>query len=106
MTIEEFNGIELKIASIITAERVPNSEKLVKIKLSLGESERRVIAGIGKKYTPEELVGKQIVIVANLDPRTIMGEESQGMLLAAHDAEGAPVLLVPEKQVPSGSTIG
>jgi len=66
---------------------------------------RQLVAGIGKKYQPEELIGKQIVIVANLEPRKLMGEESQGMLLAAHDEEGSPILLMPDKTSPSGSKI-
>jgi methionyl-tRNA synthetase len=66
---------------------------------------RQIVAGIGKKYAPEELVGKQIAFVANLEPRQLMGLESNGMILAAHDAEGLPVILSPMTEVPSGSEI-
>lgn len=72
--------------------------------VSLGEEERQIVAGIGKAYTPENLIGKQIIIVANLEPRQLMGLESQGMLLAA-DSESGPVLLTPDKAVSAGSKI-
>lgn len=97
---DDFKKVELKVATILSAERVEGSEKLLKLQVDAGEP-RQVIAGIGTKYAPENLVGRQIVIVANLEPRMLMGLESQGMLLAA---EG-PVLLKPDFDVPSGSSI-
>jgi len=105
ISIEDFKKAELKIARILSAERVEGSEKLIKLRVSLGEEERQLVAGIGKAYEPEALIGKEIVIVANLEPRTLMGEESQGMLLAALEEDGAPVLLVPDKEVAPGSSI-
>jgi len=118
MTIEEFQKVELRIAKILSAERVEGSEKLLKLKVTLGDSERQVLAGIGKAYEPDHLIGKEIVIVANLDPRefkikgsdpsTGSGQvvlESQGMLLAAQDEEGRPVILSPEREVPPGGGI-
>jgi methionyl-tRNA synthetase len=87
ITIDEFMKIELKAARILSAERVPKSEKLLKLQVSLGSEQRQIVAGIGKKYEPETLVGKTIVIVANLKPAKLMGIESQGMVLAAGDAE-------------------
>jgi methionyl-tRNA synthetase len=81
--IEDFMKIDLRVGRIVTAERVEKSEKLVKLKVDIGAELRQVVAGIGKSYTPEELVGKSIVIVANLKPAKLMGVESQGMLLAA-----------------------
>jgi methionyl-tRNA synthetase len=87
ITIDEFMKIELKTARILSAERVPRSEKLLKLQVSLGNEQRQIVAGIGKKYEPETLVGKTIVIVANLKPAKLMGIESQGMVLAAGDAE-------------------
>lgn len=104
ISFDDFKKVELKIAKILEAERVENSEKLLKLKVSLGEEERQIIAGVGKAYSPEELIGKEIVIVANLEPRALMGIESNGMLLAA-DGEGTPILLTPDKEVLPGSIV-
>jgi len=89
ITIDEFQKIQLKTAKVLTAERVPKSEKLLKLQVSLGEGTepRQIVAGIGKKYEPEALIGKTIIIVANLKPAKLMGIESQGMVLAAGDSE-------------------
>jgi methionyl-tRNA synthetase len=89
ITIDEFMKIQLKTAKVISAERVPKSEKLLKLQVSLGEGTepRQIVAGIGKKYEPEALIGKTIIIVANLKPAKLMGIESQGMVLAAGDSE-------------------
>ncbi len=87
ITIDEFVKIQLKTAKVLTAERVPKSEKLLKLQVSLGTEQRQIVAGIGKKYEPENLVGKTIIIVANLKPAKLMGIESQGMVLAAGDSE-------------------
>lgn len=89
ITIDEFMKIQLRTAKILTAERVPKSEKLLKLQVSLGEGTepRQIVAGIGKKYEPEALIGKTIIIVANLKPAKLMGIESQGMVLAAGDSE-------------------
>lgn len=87
ITIDEFMKIQLKTAKVLTAERVPRSEKLIKLQVDLGSEQRQIVAGIGKKYEPEQLVGRTIVIVANLKPAKLMGIESQGMVLAAGDAE-------------------
>lgn len=89
ITIDEFMKIQLKTAKVLSAERVPKSEKLLKLQVSLGEGaeQRQIVAGIGKKYEPEALVGKTIIIVANLKPAKLMGIESQGMVLAAGDSE-------------------
>ena len=89
ITIDEFMKIQLKTAKVLTAERVPKSEKLLKLLVSLGDGaeQRQIVAGIGKKYEPETLIGKTIIIVANLKPAKLMGIESQGMVLAAGDNE-------------------
>jgi methionyl-tRNA synthetase len=87
ITIDEFMKVQLKTAKVLTAERVPKSEKLLKLQVSLGSEQRQIVAGIGKKYEPEALVGKTIVIVANLKPAKLMGIESQGMVLAAGDSD-------------------
>jgi methionyl-tRNA synthetase len=87
ITIEDFQRIQLKTAKVLSAERVPKSEKLLKLQVSLGTEQRQIVAGIGKRYEPESLIGKTIVIVANLKPAKLMGIESQGMVLAAGDSE-------------------
>lgn len=87
ITIEEFMKIHLKTAKVLSAERVPKSEKLLKLQVSVGAEQRQIVAGIGKRYEPESLIGKTIVIVANLKPAKLMGIESQGMVLAAGDTE-------------------
>jgi methionyl-tRNA synthetase len=101
LTIDEFAKVELKIGKIVQAERVPMSDKLIKMKVDIGE-ERQIVAGIGKTYTPDELIGKKIVVVANLKPAKLMGVESRGMLLAAADKNGNPVILIPEGDVKEG----
>ncbi|MBI5314491.1 MAG: methionine--tRNA ligase [Nitrospirae bacterium] len=87
ITIDEFMKIQLKTAKVLSAERVPKSEKLLKLQVSIGREQRQIVAGIGKKYEPEALVGKTIIVVANLKPAKLMGIESQGMVLAAGDSE-------------------
>ncbi len=109
ISYDDFKKVELKTAKIESAERVEGSDKLIKLKLNLGKADlpagRQVIAGIGKKYEPENLVGKTIVIVANLEPRNLMGLESQGMLLAASNETEGPVLLTTMENIDSGSEI-
>ncbi|HVM76895.1 MAG TPA: methionine--tRNA ligase subunit beta [Candidatus Paceibacterota bacterium] len=106
MTIDEFQKSDLRVAKVKTAERVEGSEKLLKLQLDLGaDGERQILSGIAKQYAPEDLIGKNVVIIANLDPRMMMGMESQGMLLAAHGEGGAPVIVVPAADVPPGSKI-
>jgi methionyl-tRNA synthetase len=87
ITIDEFQKVQLRTAKVVSAERVPKSEKLLKLQVSLGTEQRQIVAGIGKKYEPEALIGKTVVIVANLKPAKLMGIESQGMVLAAGDAD-------------------
>jgi methionyl-tRNA synthetase len=95
--IAQFGTVELKVGNVLACEAIPKSEKLLKLRVDLGEpgGPRQVLAGIAKVYTPEELVGTQVVIVANLKPAKLMGQESQGMVLAATDPEGRPILLRP-----------
>ena len=102
ITIDEFMKIQLKTAKVLTAERVPKSEKLLKLQVSLGEGTepRQIVAGIGKKYTPEALIGKTIIIVANLKPAKLMGIESQGMVLAAGDSEVSGLATILEEVDP------
>lgn len=113
---DDFKKVELRIAKVLAAERVAGSEKLVKLEVSAGDTDeaglpvtRQLLGGIGKEYAPETLVGKSITIVANLEPRMLMGLESNGMLLAASEvsADGTRSLslLVPDKDIAPGSSI-
>jgi methionyl-tRNA synthetase len=103
MSIEEFKKWDLRVAQVLSAERIPKTDKLIKMKINLGE-ERTLVAGIGRDYAPEDLVGKSIVVVANLKPTQLMGVESQAMLLAAGDGKSLSVV-VPEKAVPPGAKV-
>ena len=104
ITYEDFAKLDLKVATIEEAEQVEGSEKLLKLNVSVGEEKRQIIAGIGKSYGPESLIGQQIVIIKNLEPRQLMGLESQGMLLAADSPEG-PIILSPASAVAPGAKI-
>ncbi len=103
ISIDEFKRIELRVAKVLKAEKVKGSNNLLKLEVDLGEK-RQIIAGIAKNYQAEELIGREIIIVANLKSKPLFGLESKGMLLAASDSNG-PVLLMPDKEVPPGSKI-
>ena len=93
ITIDDFMKVELQVAKVLEAERMPKSKKLLKLKVDAGEAEpRTILAGIAESYEPEALVGRTIVIVANLAPRKMMGIESNGMVLAASPDGGKPRL--------------
>ncbi len=101
---EEFQKLDLRVGRVISAERVQRARKLLLLKVDLGGEVRTLVAGLAEHYAPEQLVGKEIVVVANLEPKVIMGLRSEGMLLAAV-ADGKPVLIVPESEVPPGTKI-
>ena len=102
--IADFQKVQLKVAKVLTAERVPKSEKLLKLQVDIGTEQRQIVAGIGKKYAPEEMVGRTIVVVANLKPAKLMGIESQGMVLAAGDQEVLELLNM-SQEIPAGTRI-
>lgn len=103
--IDDFAKVVLKVGKVLEAERVEKSNKLIKLQVDTGET-RQIVAGIGKAYTPEELVGKKIVVVANLEPAKLMGVESNGMLLAATDEEGRlSVLVLDRDEVTQGARV-
>jgi len=103
ITFDDFAKLDLRVATILSAEHVPKADKLLKLRIKIGDEERSLAAGIAEYYKPEELVGKKIVVVANLEPRKLRGIESQGMLLAAGSKEtGACVLISHEKEVDDG----
>ena len=103
--IAKFKEVTLRVGHILTAEKVEKADKLLKFTVEVGDEVRTIVSGIAKYYTPEEMVGKQVVVVANLKPAKLRGIESQGMLLCAVTAEGDVVIVSPEKTVPSGSEV-
>ena len=105
--IEDFARVDLRVATILEAERVSGSDKLVKIQVDLGQERRQIVAGIARHYSPEELVGKQVVVVANLKPAILRGEVSNGMLLAASTAKDPRELsvLTLDRPIPPGSKV-
>ncbi len=104
ISIDRFMEIDLRVAEVRAAERVPKSKKLMKMTIFTGDEERTIVAGIATKYAPEELVGRKIVIVANLQPAKLMGIESNGMVLAA-SIDGEPSLLSVDPAVPAGTKV-
>jgi methionyl-tRNA synthetase len=107
VSIDQFFATELKVGTVRFAERVPKSDKLIRLLVDLGEeTARQLVAGIGKAYAPEDLVGNQVVVVANLKPAKLMGVESRGMILAATDADGKPILVRPHAEgAPNGTRV-
>jgi len=104
--IEDFSKVDLKVVKVLACEKVEKSDKLLKLKLQCGNEERQVVSGIAQYYTPEEMVGKVLVLVANLKPAKIRGIESQGMILAASDKEsGKLVLVTVDGEIPTGSKV-
>jgi len=104
ISIDQFMSVDLRVAEVRAAERVPKSKKLIQMTVFTGDGERTIVAGIGTKYQPEELVGRKIVIVANLQPAKLMGVESNGMVLAA-SIDGEPSLLSVDAGVPAGTKV-
>ncbi|MCC6399068.1 MAG: methionine--tRNA ligase [Bacteroidetes bacterium] len=105
ITFDDFRKVDLRVARVVGAERVPKSDKLLKLQIEVGSEKRQIVAGIAQHYAPESLVGKSIIVVYNLQPAKLMGQESQGMLLAASDKTGNLVVLGPAGEIESGSTV-
>ncbi|MFA5008238.1 MAG: methionine--tRNA ligase subunit beta [Candidatus Omnitrophota bacterium] len=101
---EDFSKLELKVAKVLEVSIHPNADKLYVVKVDLGDRQANIVAGIRSSYTPEELIGKLVVVVANLEPKMLRGVESNGMLLAAH-SEDKIVVLTTDKEVLAGSFI-
>lgn len=104
ISIEQFKQLEFRVAEVVSAEKVQGADKLLKLRLNLGEEERQIVAGVAQHYSPDQLIGKQIIIAYNLKPAIIRGVESRGMLLAAKDEETLGVLTV-DRKVKNGSKI-
>jgi methionyl-tRNA synthetase len=100
ISIDDFMKVELRVARVLAAEAVPKSKKLVKLTVDAGSEHRTIVAGIAEAYQPDQLVGRTIVIVANLKPAKLMGIESNGMVLAASIEGGAPTLITVEDMAP------
>ena len=104
ITFDDFKKIDMRIGKILSAEKVEGTDKLMKIEIDLGTEKRQLVAGIADMYEPHLLIGKEIPVLMNLEPRKIRGIESQGMILAV-DVGGKPVIMHPDREVPPGSTI-
>lgn len=105
ISIDHFRKMDLRVGEVLSAEKVPDTEKLLKLEVSLGGEKRIILAGIAQHYTPEELVGKKVVVVKNLEPRKMRGIESQGMLLAASNDAGVLSVLTVHRDIAAGSRV-
>lgn len=104
ISFEDFKKCEIRMGTVQLCEPVEGSEKLLRLEVDFGDYKRQILSGIAKWYTPSDLVGKQLPFIVNLEPRKMMGLESQGMLIATDDEHGA-VLLLPNRPVPAGANI-
>jgi methionyl-tRNA synthetase len=105
ITIDDFMKVDLRVAKVLAAEKVPNSRKLVKLSIDVGTEQRTLVAGIAESYEPEALVGRTIVMVFNLKPAKLMGIESNGMVLAASPEGGKPTLVGFDAEVAPGTRV-
>ena len=105
ISFEDFVKVDIRTATILEAEKVPKTGKLLKLKISTGVDERTLVAGIAGHFDPDEIIGKQISIVLNLEPRKIRGIESQGMILMAETGEGKLTFVSPSEKIPDGCTV-
>lgn len=105
ITFEDFKKVEIRIGKVTACEKVADADKLLKLQVDFGEFQRQIVSGIAESYTPEELVGKSLPFIINLEYRKIRGEESQGMLAAASGIDGKVVLLEPSAEVAPGTEV-
>jgi methionyl-tRNA synthetase len=105
ITIEDFAKVKLRVGRIFEAAPLEGSDKLMVCQVVIGDEKRQIVAGIKANYTPEQLIGRQIIVCVNLKPAKLRGVESQGMLLAATDADGGAILLMPEREAPEGAGV-
>jgi methionine--tRNA ligase beta chain len=101
---EDFKKLDIRIGTIVSAEKIEGTDKLLKLEIDLGGERRHLVAGIAEVFEPGQVIGKQIPVLLNLEPRSIRGIVSQGMILAA-DVAGKPALLHPDREVPPGSIV-
>lgn len=104
ITFEDFKKLDIRIGKILSAEKVEGTAKLMKLEIDFGIEKRQLVAGMAEFFEPDHLIGKEVPVLMNLEPRKFKGIESQGMVLAV-DVDGKPVLLYPEEEVPAGSIV-
>ena len=105
ITFDDFGKMQFQVGEIISCEAVPKSKKLLCSQVKIGSQVKQIVSGIRKHYTPEEMVGKKVMVLVNLKPAKLAGVLSEGMLLCAEDAEGNLALMTPEKAIPAGAEI-
>lgn len=103
-TFKEFQRLDIRVGTVVAADRVPNTDKLIILRVDIGTEMRQIVAGMGAFFTPDHFVGRQLVILTNLEYRMFCGVESQGMVMAA-DVAGRPILINPETAVPAGAVV-
>ena len=106
ISFDDFGKADIRVSTILAAERVPKTKKLLKLSIDTGIDKREIVSGIAEYYSPEELVGRQVLVLVNLEPREIKGILSRGMILMGADASGRLVLLQPDKATVSGAMVG
>jgi|SRR5450756_815034 len=105
ISIEDFAKIDLRVGTIVAAERVPGATKILKLTIDIGDRQMNTASGIAQYYQPDGLVGRRVVVVANLQPAVIRGIESQGMILAASQEGSGVVLVSPAEEIPNGAKV-
>lgn len=105
ITYDDFDKCQFQVGLVLECEEVPKSKKLLKFKVQVGSQTRQILSGIKQYYKPEELVGKRVMVLVNLQPREIAGMMSEGMILSAADEEGNLAVMVPQKDMPAGAEI-
>jgi methionine--tRNA ligase beta chain len=105
ITFDDFKKIEIRVGKVLSAEKIECADKLLKLEVDLGGEKRQIVAGIALQFGPEELIGKEVPIVVNLEPKELRGNLSHGMILVSVDPEGKVTLLRPENEVPPGSVV-
>lgn len=105
INIDDFKKLNIVVGTVERVEEIEGSEKLYRFAVNIGTEVQQILGGLKLAYSPTELVGKRVVVLANLEPRKLMGLESQGMILCASDQDGKPVIISPEKPVANGSII-
>nr|MDO8100202.1 hypothetical protein [Candidatus Njordarchaeota archaeon] len=104
VTFDEFQRLEMRVCTVKVAERLPSSKKLIKLKVDIGIETREVVAGVAEFYGPQDLESKNLILVVNLEPKKIMGVQSQGMILAA-DVNGRPYVIFADPSIPAGARV-
>jgi methionine--tRNA ligase beta chain len=104
ITFDDFKKLDIRIGKILSAEKVEKTDKLLKLEIDFGAEKRQIVAGIAESYQPEQVIGREVPVLMNLEPRSIRGVESQGMILAA-SVDGKPRLMHPDMEIPPGSEV-